>query len=203
MIALSELCRCVMHGRDGDVGRMEDVYVDDQTWRARHLVADTRHWLRDRRVLIPPAAVVSVGTGRHRVEVGLTRVQVEHSPPIDTAKPVSRQHEIDLYQYFGFPYDWTGPAIRLGTLRRADPHLRSGQALTRCRVETPSGLMGPIADVLLDVDAWTMRYLVVRSPHGARELVAAEWVVAIDWSGRAIAVDPHQQAVLQTSGWEP
>jgi len=205
MLALSDLCGCVMHGRDLEVGRVEDVYLDDQTWRVRHLVVDTRHWLRGRRVLIPPAAVASADTERRRVEVALTRVQVEHSPPIDTAKPVSRQHEIDLYQYFGFPYDWNGPAIRLGNLRRADPHLRSGQALTRCRVETPGGLMGPIADVLLDVDAWTMRYLVVRSPHGAPEraaLVAAEWVVAVDWSARAIAVDPHQQAVLQTSGYE-
>ena len=51
MNVLSELQRYVMHGVDADVGRVEDIYFDDQHWVVRHLVADSRHWLRDKRIL--------------------------------------------------------------------------------------------------------------------------------------------------------
>jgi len=67
---------------------------------------DSRHWLRDRRVLIPPAAVRAVDDAGRRLEVTLTRAQIEQSPPVDTAEPVSCQHHVDLYDYFGFPFSF-------------------------------------------------------------------------------------------------
>lgn len=46
------------------------------------------------------------------IEVNLTRSQIEKSPPIDTHKPVSRQHETAYFDYYGYPYYyWSGPYI--------------------------------------------------------------------------------------------
>ena len=41
--------------------------------------------------------------GAHRVRVLLTREQVRGSPDVDADLPVSRQHEIAMSAYYGWP----------------------------------------------------------------------------------------------------
>ena len=94
---------------DGDIGSVDDVYFDDQGWTVRHLVVDTGRWLSGRKVLISPACVERFQPDRRSVATRLTRAQVEASPHVDTAKPVSRQQEIELSSYYGAPLYWTGP----------------------------------------------------------------------------------------------
>jgi sporulation protein YlmC with PRC-barrel domain len=206
MYALSELHGYVMHGVDADVGRIEDVYFDDRHWVVRHLVVDTRHWLRDRRVLIPPAAVQKIDDARRRLEVALTRRQVEQSPPIDTAKPVSRQHHADLYSYYGCPYSWTGPAMRpdpLAGFEGGDPLLRSARAVTGYRVRGRDGEAGRAEDFIIETRSWEIRYVVVRSGQGRHGLISPEWVTRVSWEGRLLEVDLSCEALREAPGYEP
>ena len=46
--------------------------------------------------------------GASSVHVDLTRQQVSDSPPVDTDKPVSRQHEAEYLRYYGYPAYWGG-----------------------------------------------------------------------------------------------
>ena len=46
--------------QNGEIGRVEQFYFDDQHWTIRYLVADTGTWLRGRLVLISPYALVTV-----------------------------------------------------------------------------------------------------------------------------------------------
>jgi sporulation protein YlmC with PRC-barrel domain len=198
MYGLSELYRYVIEGVDGDVGRIEDAYFDDRAWIVRHLVVDNRHRRDAGRVLIPPAAVRAIDDPRRRVAVGLTRAQVEHSPSIDTAKPVSRQHHIDVCSYFGFPYDWTGSAVRqdpLAGLGGGDPHLRSARAVAGYVVRTIHDEWGQIDDVLIEVSSWAIRYVVVRPRrHGAPTLVSPARISGVSWEGRVVEVDMECEA---------
>ncbi|HYB43884.1 MAG TPA: PRC-barrel domain-containing protein [Candidatus Methylomirabilis sp.] len=191
---VSELCRSVVHGVDGDVGRLEDIYFDDRRWMVRHLVVDARHWLTGRRVLIPPAAVLRVDVERHRVEVGLTRSKVEQSPRIDTARPVSRQHHVTLYDYYGFPYVWSGPSLpgdRLAGFGGGDHHLRSVLAVTGYRVRALGGEIGWAEDFVLDDETWVLRHVVVSPSPRSREgvLVSLERVTRVSWAGKMVYVD--------------
>jgi len=93
---------------DGELGTISDLYFDDQHWAIRYLVVQTGGWLRGRKVLISPSAVRRVRWDKDIIDVRLTRQQVRDSPSIDTDKPVSRQHEIDYYDYYGYPYYWEG-----------------------------------------------------------------------------------------------
>jgi hypothetical protein len=72
-------------------------------------VVDTGGWLTKRRVLIPPHAIARLDAPGHRVAVSLTKRQVLESPTAETDRPVSRQDEKRLYDYYGFPYYWSGP----------------------------------------------------------------------------------------------
>jgi hypothetical protein len=95
-----------LRARDGDIGHVRDFYFDDQDWRVRYFVVDTGTWLIGRRVLISPESVKGQLWADRVIPVDLTQEQVRNSPSIDTAKPVSRQHEMELRHYYGWPPYW-------------------------------------------------------------------------------------------------
>jgi hypothetical protein len=71
---------------------LDQFYFDDETWAIRYLVVNTGIWLSGRLVLVSPLALREAAWESRRLDVTLTKKQVEDSPPIDTHKPVSRQH---------------------------------------------------------------------------------------------------------------
>ena len=103
-----ELAGLAVGARDGELGKVKDAYFDDQRWVIRHLVVDAGGWLNERKVLISPRSVRRVDWNGDAIDVDLTQQQVKDSPSIDTDRPVSRQHEIDYYRYFGYPNYWEG-----------------------------------------------------------------------------------------------
>jgi PRC-barrel domain protein len=94
---------------DGDIGSVRDVYLDDRSWTIRYLVVDTGNWLPGRRVLISPMSVREASWSAQRLVVGLTKAQVENSPEVDTAGPISRQYEDQLVRHYGLDPYWFGP----------------------------------------------------------------------------------------------
>ena len=91
---------------DDQIGRVEDVYFDDEAWTIRYLVVDTGNWLPGRKVLISPYAIKTPITEADIIDIELTRQQVQDSPPVDTHQPVSRRHEREHLTYFGYPSYW-------------------------------------------------------------------------------------------------
>src|SRR5882762_2158057 len=89
---------------DGEFGKVDDFYFDDETWTIRYLVVKTGGWLFGRNVLISPAALKEPDWKNEKLPVNLTQEQIKNSPDIDTEKTVSRQQEIELYSHFGWPY---------------------------------------------------------------------------------------------------
>ncbi|MGQ0655720.1 MAG: PRC-barrel domain-containing protein [Betaproteobacteria bacterium] len=96
--------------RGGEIGRVDDVYFDDENWQVRYFVVDTGSWLSGRKVLISPASVDRDNSSDEALAVGLSRDQVEHSPSIDADKPVDRQYEEAYARYYGLPLYWAPPA---------------------------------------------------------------------------------------------
>jgi hypothetical protein len=94
---------------DGEIGGVHDVYIDDRTWTIRYIVVDTGNWLPGRKVLVSPLSVREANWSLRRLDVGLSREQVKGSPDVDTARPVSRQHEVALATYYGLSPYWDGP----------------------------------------------------------------------------------------------
>lgn len=107
--SVAELRSFTIGATDGDIGTVDDVYFDDQSWTIRYAVVDTGRWLPGRQVLIPPRAIREIDDAGKRVITSLTKGQVQTSPGIETRRPVSRQYETDLYGYYGYPFYWTGP----------------------------------------------------------------------------------------------
>lgn len=109
-----DLEKCVIAATDGDVGKVNDLYFDDDAWAIRYLVVDTGTWLSSRKVLISPISIQKPDWTAHRLAAAITRDQVKNSPDIDTDKPVSRQHEVQYLDYYGYPGYWGGAGMWAG-----------------------------------------------------------------------------------------
>lgn len=92
---------------DGSVGSIKDFLFDDFAWVVRYFVVETGNWLLSKRVLLSPIAIQKPNWGNKVLPVSITQNQVENSPDINTAKPVSRQHEIEYLGYYGYPLYWS------------------------------------------------------------------------------------------------
>jgi sporulation protein YlmC with PRC-barrel domain len=99
---------CAIQATDGMIGHVKDVYFDDEKWVVRYLIVETGSWLASRKVLISPIAIGKADWAASVLAVSITKDQVKNSPDIATDEPVSRQHEIQYLQYYGYPYYWDG-----------------------------------------------------------------------------------------------
>jgi hypothetical protein len=106
---LKQLQRCTLAAADGDLGKVMDLYFDDESWTARYLVVDTGGWLTGRQVLVPPHAIQRIDVPGRRVVTQVGKQFVQDSPGVGADRSVSRQDERLLYDYYCYPYYWTGP----------------------------------------------------------------------------------------------
>jgi hypothetical protein len=203
---------------DGKFGKAADLLFDDAEWTVRHVVVDTGGWLTGRSVLIPPHTVESIDDSAREIRVSLTKSQVEHSPSIDTDLPVSRQWEDDYYAYYGVPNYWTGPYLwgpwiypredehpdlagieaeeRAQARSRFNPNLRSFNKVNGYRVEATDGGMGDIEDMIMDVDSWSVRYLVVDTSKllpSRNVLLPPEDVDRVSWEDSTVYLEITKQ----------
>lgn len=109
--SINDLHNLVAEGIDGSIGRIADLYFDDQAWTIRFMVVETDAWLEGRKVLISPVATGEPDWHRSLLPVSVTREQVRKSPDVDSQQPVSRQHEIEHAAYYGYPRHWGGAGI--------------------------------------------------------------------------------------------
>ena len=105
---VKELHDFTVGATDGEIGEVKDVYFDDERWAVRYMVVETGGWLSGRKVLTSPISVRDIDWDDEVLNVNLSQQQVRESPSIDTNKPVSRQHEIDYHNYYGYPVYWEG-----------------------------------------------------------------------------------------------
>jgi hypothetical protein len=94
-----------IQARDGEIGHLEDLLVDEVSWNFCYLVVDTRNWLPGRHALVAPAWVNSVDWAQGTVSVNLTTDAIKNSPEYDPGAPVSPDYERDLRQHYGLPIE--------------------------------------------------------------------------------------------------
>ena len=202
---------------DGDIGKVEEFYFDDNYWTIRYLVADTGNWLADRQVLISPYALGAISDEHRRIDIDLTKSQIEGSPSLNSDKPVSRQFEEDFYGYYGWPRYWGGPYAwgsypklsrdrkNAKTSTRPDkewnPHLRSTRDAIGHTVAASDGDIGRVADFIIDDEAWTIRYLVIDTGtwmQGKKVLIPPGWIDRISWSESKVYISLSRDAVKRS-----
>ncbi len=220
-----ELKDYVIEAKDGDIGRCHDFLFDDEDWVVRYMVADTGKWIPNRRVLLSPISLGNPRWESKRLPVHLEKDQVEHAPALSESEPVSRQHEAELLNYYGYPYYWVGnalwgpeatPALMKEWVEAAqatppqeaqgDPHLRSVDEVTGYHIVATDGEIGHVEEFILDDENWALRYMVVDTRNwlpGRKVLVSPHWVTQLDWSEEKVEVALTREAVEGSPVYDP
>jgi len=216
----SHLRGFVIQATDGELGTVEHFYFDDESWAIRYLVVEAGGWLGGRKVLISPISILNADWQAKRIDVALTKKQVEHSPNIDTQRPVSRQHESEYMGYYGYPYYWGGPnmwgpeyypsdlAVPSMASEQAradsfggkseDSHLRSTEAVRGYHIEAADGEIGHVDGFVIDDRAWAIRYIEVATRnwwHGQKVLVSPSWIQQVSWTESKVYVGLTREAI--------
>lgn len=201
-----------LQATDGEVGKVREFYFDDQTWTVRYLVADTGNWLVGRLVLLSMASLGNPDWERKLFPVNLRKAQVEKSPPIEADEPVSRQMELDLHSYYGWPPYWNASAyiaaarVNAQQDRAGDPHLRSTREVIGYHIQATDGEIGHVDDFVVDDEVWVIRYMVVDTRNwlpGKKVLVAPLWTSDIDWASRRVSVDLARDTIKSGPEFDP
>ena len=105
------------------------------------------------------------------VRIKLSREQIETSPPLETAKPVSRQYEMEYYRHFQWVPYWQPDPVPsplvyptipprivntppITTEQREQPHLRSSAEVTGYSIQASEGMIGHVEDMVVDDEGW-------------------------------------------------
>jgi hypothetical protein len=154
--------------------------------------------------------------------------RIEGCPSADVDQPVSRQHEQDFNQYYGYPSYWASSgiwgmgstpamisarrvedaaerAVALSEKLACDAHLRSTQELRGYHLQGSEGAIGHVADFIIDDETWTVRYLVIDTSNwwfGKQVLIAPPWASRVSWEEKALFVDLSRAAVKTSPEWD-
>ena len=85
---------------DGEIGHLEGFVVDDETWTIRYATADTRNWWHGRKILLATEWIYWISWAESNVYVGFRRERLGHSPEYHPERPLTRNFEVELYDYY-------------------------------------------------------------------------------------------------------
>lgn len=202
--SLNSLIGSAIHAEDGDLGHVHDFLFDDRGWTVRYLVVETGSWFSSKQVLIAPAAAGQPDWEKRALPVSLTMDQIRNSPDVDTASPVSRQQEIAVAEYYGWPAYWSmePPLVPVfatpqTAVMEEDPHLYSSKDIISYQVKAADGELGQIDDLIMEDSTWYLRYVVARTGSwmsGQKVLLSTRWVDSISWADRQVTlVQAHDE----------
>jgi uncharacterized protein YrrD len=229
--SLKKLEGFTLRETDGEIGKVEDFYFDDQSWTIRYLIVRTGGWLSERKVLISPSVLQQADWDNKEFPVKLTKKQIENSPDIDTEKPVSRQQEEQLASYYpwegywGTDVDEHGAGIfgmmpselyQSGNVQvqnpqnnvsdeHSDPHLRSADELKGYAIHTTDGQIGKVDDFIIDDRNWKINFLVVDTGTWLdrdKVLLSTKWITGVKWDNSVVIVNISTDAVQNSPDYD-
>jgi uncharacterized protein YrrD len=206
-----------LDSKDGEIGKVKEFYFDDKHWTIRYLVADTGNWLTGNQVLLSPYVLVSVNKEEENIGVNLTKKQIEDSPPLYSDKPVSKQFEVELHGYYGWPNYWSDtnmwgdyPHITHDNIesktsdqnkKKWDINLRSSKFVTGQKILATDGELGHVDDFIIDDQTWEIRYLIIETGNwweGKKVLVSPQWIDSINAEEPSVSVNLSRDSIKQS-----
>ena len=216
---------------DGEIGKVKEFYFDDLTWTVRYLVIETGNWLNSRKVLLSPQALLTPDWKNEVFPINLTKEKIKNSPNIDTEKPVSRQHEIEMYEYYPWTSYWgggiwaggmgiSGVMIQdhhplAGAVKSEnsidtkdtdeDSHLRSTHNVTGYTKHAIDGKIGDVEDFIVDDTSWKLDFLIVDTGHwfpGKKALILPELVKEIKWDNSEVIINVSETDVKNSPEYD-
>jgi hypothetical protein len=200
-----------IHATDGEMGKIKDLYIEGTNWNIRYIVVDTRKWLPERKVLLPPHVFQGVNEEEGTMEVEYDKQEIKNSPPVPEEENLTKDKEDQLINYFG--WSWPDKALISGEqrpigvfrgvdqqkrqeayptenleeeellLKHRDNNLRSHEEIIGAPVHGTNGKLGRLVDFVYD-DNWNITSIVITSNEPTRKdyyPYLIEQINSVDW----------------------
>jgi sporulation protein YlmC with PRC-barrel domain len=230
--SLRDLFSYDIQATDGKIGKVRDLYFDEEEWETRYLVIDTGSWILGKEVLVIPDALGQPNWAKESLPVELTRKQVKESPDVSTVLPISRKHQIALHTYYNWRPYWA-PVTPLSTstmtttatitqnekrlqdekkkaierLFQHDSALRSAKEVIGYTTNGEDGELGQIDDIILDIETWKLVYFVLDTSSwlakGKKTLIAISWINRISYHDQEVQLDLSQNIIEDSPPFDP
>jgi hypothetical protein len=224
----SELRGYVIGAIDGPFGTIKDFLFDDEAWRVRWLVVDTRGFLDGRKVLLPALALRSLNHVGRQISANLTKWEMANSPSADDGLSISRRAHHDGPYVRGAD----GPRARyragggFAAANREPPNrafrtwdrafetpratpwgwdLRSVKEITGYHIAAADGEVGRVADFLVEDGDWSLHDVVIDARNGwrgKRVLISPRSIDSVDWSMRRVRVDFDRRRIQERPAYD-
>jgi uncharacterized protein YrrD len=89
-----------IHGKDGEIGHVDDFILEAPDWVISYLQINTSNWFTGKQVLIPSAWIQQVSWDKEEVRVNLTCESIKTAPPYDAAKVIEPDYLLTLFKYY-------------------------------------------------------------------------------------------------------
>ncbi len=85
---------------DGEIGEVEDFFIETDNWSISYIGADTRHFLPGKHILISTLWLGPINWSHRTVNINLTREQIKNSPDYEKVTEISREYETRLHKHY-------------------------------------------------------------------------------------------------------
>ncbi len=231
IVSVKDIRGDIVRGSDGDIGKVVDVFFDDDRWTIRYFVVETGDWLKGRRVLVSSNSLGQSQWKDKVIQAPLSYDQVRNSPDINTRQPISRQLEMEFNRYYRRPFYWGGDAVYgMGMTPGADAvarvagdemeerereietgqgaqesHLRSANDVIDYGIHARDGDIGHLSDFLFDTDMFRINYMVIDTSNwlgGKKVTLPPSWVAKVDWTEKHIYVNLNRDTIKNSPDYD-
>jgi len=211
---------------DGELGKVDDLLFEDHKWGLRYLVVEAGGWFSTKQVLISPGHLArpreTAGDGVFPVI--LTKQQLKESPLLESHAPISRQYEEEHARYHNIHGYWMGASLwgaspfpeihspgevyehetNIDKIEKSN--LRSSSQIMGYTVAATDGEVGEVKDVIIDIDTWKVRYLVLDVGNwlsGRQVIVDTDWVEHFSYDDKTAHVSLAKDQIKEAPAFDP
>lgn len=216
---------------DNQTVPIEDILFDDASHTVRYICTKLGNWVNNERILVSPYLFHQFDIINNKIELKISFSSLENCPTIDDVQSVSREMERKFADNMALPYYWYGDML-WGIYRtpyeitnqelhryqgspssidinedRIKNHLRSAEEIIGYQmVDQDSKKAGRVHDLILDVDTWEAKHIVVDIGSLLnKELVhlPITTMVGIHWRSRAVLTNKKEEYIQAASPYIP
>lgn len=218
----------VKSGSEVTLGRIHDIYLDDETWAVKWFVVETGHWYSSNKVLLDSKYLTDVSPANRSLQVSIGKEDIENAPSVEEHHPVSEQYNnAFLYTTFGhdtllFP-GYAGLIMPQTLIERsfdslddqssqaqettvseadyADRHLRSANELLGYTVSATDGTLGPLIDLVINMSRRTITLMALDTSKWLPDrtvVIIPQSIDNISWPDRKLFVTMNKETIEQS-----
>ncbi len=183
---VKQLLDTTIIAQDGEIGQVDDVLFDGRDWMCRYMIINGNDLLKDKKAVIHTQTVEEDDWEKDKLKVSMKLKDIKNGPSVESRQFVSREHEIELSNYYGWKPYWENGnrSSQKDTVEHDGSSLRSLRELIGYAVEAEDGAVGHIEDLIAEEKSWDIRYAVVNLrdiSNGHKIILSVAWIKEINW----------------------